>query len=292
MTKSVLLSLLVTFGVSTGAEATSTKFKTLEELRSHLQEKALSANKGKLTCDANPHRGSKWRNKSSNSISSSVLNIEKSDMEAVSSKYINSHLTATETTKHMNNPVCVNVYAETGDQQIKIVKESKNITSSSATSEISRSISVGAEASASVGIFSAKVDVDYNSTSSNTQSIGSSVSSSDQTEYSLPLNYIEKDGPYSALFHTNRYTNDDRKTLDVTYTVKSLLITADCEFESTKGSKDYLHPTAEIPIRDLVSETEYKIPTEIRFDVDYVDQWPSYKLVFGKQCNGKRFENQ
>lgn len=289
MTKSVVLFLLLTFGISTSAEATSTDYKSLEELKTHLQQKASNANKGQSTCDAHPHRGNKWSNKSSNSIISSVLNIEKSDMEAVSSKYINSHLKVKETTHHMNNPTCVNVYAETAGQKIRLVKERKNITSSSATSEISRSISIGAEASASLGIYSAKVDVDYNSTSNNSTSVSSSLSNSDQTEYTLPLNYNEKDGPYSAWFHTNRYTNDDRKTLDVTYTVKSLTITASCEWESTKGSKDHFTPTDEISIGDLASETEYKIPTLIRFDVDYVDQWPSYRLVFGKQCDGSPF---
>tara|TARA_B110000977_G_C11059221_1_gene485258 strand:+ start:588 stop:1541 length:954 start_codon:yes stop_codon:yes gene_type:complete len=303
MEKFVVVSLLFALGISGGAEAASKKYKTLEELKIHLHKQALGDNKASDICKkfaAQPSKDSEtskkpgWFNKSSNIIQSSELIIESSDMEAVSTKYSNDHLKVTKTTKRMGSPKCVDVYAETTGQNVTIKKVKQNVASSSATSKISEDISFGAGVSASAGVYSANVDVNYGTTSTKSKSVSDSVSDSDQSEYTLPLTYVKDHGPYSASFHTLRYTTNGSATLDVTYRVKGLKITAQCEYVSNK-SKKHVTNTDTIDLKDFktaIRESEYEIPTKVTFNVDYVDQWPSYDLSYMKTCNGDKFSSQ
>ena len=299
MGKFVVLSLLVTLGISGGAEAASTKFKTLEELKNYLQKQALDGNYGQKTCTLRepqpnvkkvPKKGKGWYNKSSNIITSSELDIESSDMEAVSTKYSDGHIKVSKTTQHMKNiPKCVNVTEETAGQTVHITKQNQNVASSSATSQISNDIKFGAGVSASTGVYSAQIDLSYGTTSTKSTSVASSVSDSDQTEYILPLGYVKSHGPYSMSFHTQRYITKGSPTLDVTYKVKGLKVFAQCEYVSSKSHKN-LSNYQTVDIALLADETEYTIPTKIDIDVDYVDQWPSYEQKFGTQCDGTPFK--
>lgn len=300
MEKFVVVSLLFALGISGGAEAASKKYKTLEELKIHLQKQALGENQAQDICGRaapSPKKEDKnskkkgWFDNSSNIIHSTELIIESSDMEAVSTKYSNDNTKVTKTTKRMGCVKCVDVLAQTTGQTVAITKVKQNVASSSATSEISEDISFGAGVSASAGVYSANVDVNYGTTSTKSKSVTDSVSDSDQSEYMLPLTYVKDDGPYSVSFHTLRYTTNGSPTLDVTYRVKGLKITAQCEYVSNK-TKKHVTNFEIIDLKDFktpIRESEYEIRTKVTFNVDYVDQWPSYEISFKKNCNGDKF---
>ena len=287
----VLPLLAVSLSTNAIAQVASTKFTSLEALKVYLQGVALGQNRGKLLCNTLT-KGGKWYDKSGNSIQSSVLNIKTSDLASQADAWSNQNLKVTATNANMKVPVCINVQAETTGQSYGIEKNTSNVHSSSASSSITNDIKIEASVGASAGFVSANLSVGYSNSVTNGTSTSSSSGSGESTKVTVPFTYVPADGPYSVHFMVNKYEYYGKAPIDVTYMVDSLTITSSCAWESSKGHWDGLYPTTTIPIADLLGEggeTSFKIPTQVTFDVDYVDQWPSYSIVKGKMCNGNNF---
>ena len=225
-----------------------------------------------------------YQNRSGNYFTWTQLVVKESNYNAKVHEAFIENVRIQPTQNHVSGPTCFNIDEETSGVTVEFHKGNSNVTINKVTTTHASGVSFSA--SASYGV--ASVDVGYSQSVSKSTSVSQGVGTETATTITIPFHWNAETGDYRVWLAVNEYTLNKEITKNVTYTIDRLEYEVTCSFKKhmTRG-KDKIHypkRTGSIKISDLSSTNTYTIPTKIKFNVKYYDQWPSYELEKGKSC--------
>jgi hypothetical protein len=286
MMHKIIVAISVLIFMSTSAIAEK-QYSSLHDLKNSLTHVALGGNRAGNICKslrASSYSG--YHDRSGNYFTSTRLVVKASNYNTKVHEAFIENVSIQPTQSHVSGPTCFNVSQETSGVMVKFYKGQQSVTSNSVTSTHASDVSISA--SASFGV--ASVDVGYSQSVSNSTSVTNSTGNTNSTEFDIPFSWVAKDGDYRVWLAVNEYTLNKEITKNVTYTIDRLDYEVTCNFKKhmTIGKDKIRYPKrgGSIKISDLSSTKTYTVPTKIKFNVKYYDQWPSYELEKGKSCPG------
>jgi len=274
---------ILTF-ISTSAIAEKS-YSSLNALKADLSHVALGGNRAAHICSSLRNSSySGYKNRSGNSFTWTQLVVKESNYNAKVHEAFTENVNIQPTQKHVAGPTCFNVNRETSGVTVEFHKGQSSVTSNTVTSTQGSNFSVSA--SASYGV--ASVDVGYSQSISNSTSVTNGIGRENSTIFKVPFSWNADYGDYRVWLVVNEYSLNKEVPKVVTYTIDSLKYEVTCNFKKHQdiGSDQIRHPkrSGSIPISELSSTDTYTIPTKIKFNVKYYDQWPSYETEKGKSC--------